>query len=289
MDKLYIRKIVAVWAFDNDNQAVWKCSEVDKLKLSQDGERVKKKDSSGSVMYQFDRAKSAKLSFDAVVWGVDLISALSGTAKSEADEYNPINVPYTQSWILTDEDVAKGSLLLEHQPSNKMELSLHKLSKENSVESAYRYNDITSTEGMFSYDAKTNSVLLPTNVKVGDTIEIIYEYQAFRATKIINNAFAFPPSWKVKILALASKPCNTDKIFAVWITANNAKTTLNNDFNFELEETLNITLELGYKFCDNKKNLYEIVLVDGDEQEEPPTHEYFTLDISVLDGEDTIL
>jgi len=43
MDKFFLRKIVAVWAFDSSNEAVWKCRNVSKLKITQDGTTVRKK------------------------------------------------------------------------------------------------------------------------------------------------------------------------------------------------------------------------------------------------------
>lgn len=265
MDKLLIRKVAAVWAFDENNEAVWKCADVEKLKLSQEGESIRKKDSSGATMFQLDRNKSAKISFEAVIWGFDLISALQGSEKETATEFERINVPFAESFRLTATDIENGYVTLSQRPSeNEAErmIAFHKLTGQDTIDKKYRYNSIAASEDMFSYTYLTNRLMLPTDCVEGDFVEAVYEYPSRKATRIVNSADKFPTPWKVRFLVLASEPCNVDKIFAVWISANNAKSAISNDINFELEESLNVTLELGHKFCDNKKTLYEIVVAD---------------------------
>lgn len=288
MEKLFIREVVAVWAFDQQNKAVWKCSDVGKLKLSQDGETTKKKGSRGETIFQLNRNKSARLTFETNIWGVDLISALSGSKTEKATLYEPIQAPFVESWVIEPSHLRDGFITLTQRPCDNSTISLHKLSVDSSIDTAYNYNGITATSDSFSYNPKNNSIVLPTGIQRGDIIEVLYDYRAYKASKTVNSQNEFPEAWKVKVLVLASQPCDTDKVCAVWITANNARTTLSNEFKFELEESLTISLELGHEFCDNNQNLYEIIVVDEDDGETPKI-EYFTLNVSLLDNQDILL
>jgi hypothetical protein len=108
--------------------------------------------------------------------------------------------------------------------------------------------------------------MLPTNLGIGDMIEIVYEYDSYRGVEIINSSHTIPETWKVRILMLASPVCNIDKISSIWLTARNATPDINTTLDFNVEDNIPITLELGRNYCSDDK-LYEIVTagVDGDE------------------------
>lgn len=154
MEKLFIREVVAVWAFDQQNKAVWKCSDVGKLKLSQDGETTKKKGSRGETIFQLNRNKSARLTFETNIWGVDLISALSGSKTEKATLYEPIQAPFVESWVIEPSHLRDGFITLTQRPCDNSTISLHKLSADSSIDTAYDYNGITATSDSFSYNPK---------------------------------------------------------------------------------------------------------------------------------------
>ena len=272
MDKFFIRKVSAVWAFNKLNEAVWKCSDVTHLRISQDGETTRKRDSSGATMFRLNTSKSATVSFDVALWDMNILSAMSGGEIRKLDggenpyDIEPICIPYAQSYTLTADDIELGYVELSETPRKNdwgyYEISAHKLSKEDTIERAYQQS-LEADDDHFSVDDIERLFFIPTSLRAGDVLEVLYEFNAYKGTEIVNTVNSIPETWKVRFLLLVSPVCSTDKIMSVWITANNASPDISNELNFEVDENISIRLELGCSACDDKKKLYEIVIADN--------------------------
>ena len=68
---------------------------------------------------------------------------------------------------------------------------------------------------------------------------------------------------------LVSPICNVDVVSAVWITARNATPESQFSLDVNVEDNIPVSLELGYNFCDNNKELYEIVSAGAAVEGEP--------------------
>lgn len=266
MDKFFIREIAAVWAFNQQNEAVWKCSNVGKLKITQDGNTIRKKDAQGATIFKMDTAKSVNISFEVSYWDFNILSLLSGsemrTLDGTANPYltEPINVPYTETHTLTVRDINNGYIMLEESPfqyeNMTHELSLYKTNNADAILNVYQENIFADDE---HYRIQNNKLYLPESLTDGDTIEMVYEFASRRGVELINSANDTPETYKVRILMLISPICSTDLIEAVWITANNATPDMALSLDFGVEENIPVNLELGYSLCDGEKKLYGIV------------------------------
>lgn len=285
MDKFFIRKVSTIWAFNKLNEAVWKCSDISHFKISQDGEITRKTDSSGATMFRLCTDKSAAVSFDIAMWDLNILSALSGSEMRKLDgTENPydielIHVPYAQSFTLTDTDITNGYVTLDVEPRLNQfgyyEISAHKLSADDSIETAYQQSvEVDNTHFSVTNDKQFN---LPTSLNAGDVIEMLYEYETRKGVEIVNTLTSMPETWKVRFLLLVSPICNTEKIMSIWVTANNATPDISNELNFDITEDISVRLELGCNACDNDNRLYEIVvaenLSDGSDGVELRTHD----------------
>ena len=272
MDKFFIRKVSAVWAFNKYDEAVWKCSDVSRFRITQDGEVTRKQDSSGATVFRLNTSKSASVSFEVSQWDLNIISAISGSEMRKLDgtenpyDIEPICVPYVQSHTLTQADINNGYVDLNETPrindSGYYEISAHQLSQDDSIEKPFQQGAVPDDEH-FAISSTNGTFLLPTSLVEGDIVEILYEFNAYKGTEIVNSVTKMPETWKVRFLLLVSPVCNTEKIMSVWVTANNATPDISTELSFELDETIPIRLELGCTVCDGKKKLYEIVLADN--------------------------
>lgn len=274
MDKFFLRQIVAVWAFDSNNEAVWKCRNVGKLRITQDGTTTRKKDASGSTIFQIVTDKSVKISFEVSEWDFDVLTSITGAEKRELNGTDnpyfiePIFVPYAEIHTLTNADITNGYIVLDNSPRknqfNYYEISVHKINSSDSILVNYHQGSAVDAE-VFTVD--DNKLMLPRDVGEGDMIETVYEYDSYRGVEIINSEHVIPETWKVRILMLASPVCNTDKISSIWLTARNATPEVINSLDFNIEDNIPISLELGRNYCGDDK-LYEIVsagAVNGNE------------------------
>lgn len=266
MDKFFLRKIVAVWAFDKNNEAVWKCSNVGRLKITQEGETIRKRDAQGATIFKMDTAKSANISFEVSYWDFNILSMISGSDKRELDgrgnpyRIEPIIVPHTEIHTVTERDITKGYFTLEEYPHKNdfhyCDIALHKLAGMDSISTVYHQSITADDEHFYVQDRK---LMLPTSLNVGDEIETVYEYESYYGSELINTANKVPETWKVRILMLVSPICNTDIVNSIWITARNATPEMALSLDLSAEDNIPISLNLGYSMCDKNKKLYEIV------------------------------
>lgn len=266
MDKFFIREIAAVWAFNKQNEAVWKCTNIGKLKITQDGETIRKKDSQGATIFKMDTAKSASISFEVNYWDFNILSMISGADKRTLDGTDnpymiePINVPYAQDIILTVEDIENGYVELDETPRRNeygvCEMSMFRTGKGDTILQNYK-------QGLFAdethFAVEGNKLMFPTSLSDEDRFEIVYEFNSAVGVELINSADKVPETWKVRILMLVSPICNTDIVSAVWLTANNATPDMSVSLDLGAEDNIPVSLELGYSICDDKKELYKIV------------------------------
>ena len=273
MDKFFLRQIVAVWAFDSSNEAVWECRNVSKLKIIQDGTTVRKKDALGATIFQIMTDKSARISFEVAEWDFNVLTGVTGAEERKLDGSDnpyliePIHVPHAEIHTLSDADIENGYIVLENEPRKNQygfcEIAVHQIDGADAILVNF-HQGLAVDETVFRVDG--GKLMLPTNLGIGDMIEIVYEYDSYRGVEIINSSHTIPETWKVRILMLASPVCNIDKISSIWLTARNATPDINTTLDFNVEDNIPIALELGRNYCSDDK-LYEIVTagVDGDE------------------------
>ncbi len=277
INSIAIKQIIGAWAFKSDETVAWMCSQVENLQITQDGESTEKQDANGSTIFSIDRNKSCQISFDSSVLDLSLVAALNGTERVDATSTAKIKVPYIQRFTLSDDDVNTNKYItLTKTPVGgaSAKISLHTLTTDGSLDDNYK-QDSETTKTTFYYNPDGNKIMLPTNnvaseqagnviLPVGTRVEVIYEYEVSKGVKVVNAADKFPDAAKVRFLVLAVDLCDQTHVRALWITANNAKPQTGNTIGFSLEDTISVTLNLAYSYCDKSKDFYEISVADED-------------------------
>lgn len=278
INSIAIKQIIGAWAFDSSEEIKWMCSQVENLQITQDGETTEKQDANGSTIFSIDRNKSCQISFDSSVLDLSLIAALNGTERIDATSTSKIRVPYIERFTLTSDDVNQNKYIkLTKKPfgDSAAKISFHTLTTDGSLDGNYKQSSETSKTTFWYNPSGTDyKVMLPTNneeeaqttgdviLTVGTRVEVIYEYEVIAGVKVVNAADKFPDAAKVRFLVLAVDLCDQSKVRALWITAKNAKPETGNTIGFSLEDTISVTLDLAYSYCDTDKSFYEITVAD---------------------------
>lgn len=269
INSIAIKQVIGAWAFDSSESIKWMCSQVENLQITQDGETTEKRDSNGSVIFTIDRNKSCQISFDSSVLDLSLIAALNGTERIDASTDAPIRVPNIERFTLKTADVTNGYVALAKTPVAEVggayKISFHTLTTDNSLEDNYDQVSSAATSTKFYYDSANNRIYFPTDsdvFKAGTKIEVIYEYSVTAGVKVVNAADKFPDAAKVRFLVLAVDLCDQTKVRALWITARNSKPQTGNTIGFNLDDTISVTLDLAYSYCQESKDFYDITIAD---------------------------
>ena len=277
LNSIAIKQIIGAWALDSSQEVKWMVSNVENLQITQDGETTEKQDSNGSTIFSIDRNKSCQISFDSSVLDLSLVAALNGTERIDATSTAKIKVPYIQRFTLTTDDVNTNKYItLAKTPVGgaSAKISFHTLTTDGSLDDNYK-QDSETTKTTFIYNPTGNKIMLPTDneatqatgnviLPVGTRVEVIYEYEAIKGVQVVNAADKFPDAAMVRFLVLAVDLCDQTKVRALWITANNAKPQTGNTIGFSLEDTISVTLNLAYSYCDTDKSFYTISVADED-------------------------
>ena len=276
INSIAIKQIIGAWAFDSSEEIKWMCSQVQNLQITQDGETTEKQDANGSTIFSIDRNKSCQISFDSSVLDLSLISALNGTERVDATSASKIRVPYIERFTITSGNITDKYIELTKTPvgGSAASISFHTLTTDGSLKDNYKQDSVTTTT-TFKYEANGNKIMLPTNnsatdptgavidaLAVGTRVEVIYEYEVVAGVQVVNAADKFPDAAKVRFLVLAVDLCDQTKVRALWITANNAKPQTGNTIGFNLEDTISVTLNLAYSYCDTDKSFYTISVAE---------------------------
>ena len=271
INSIAVKQIIGAWALDSSSDVIWMASQVENLQITQDGESVEKKDSTGSTIFSINRNKSCQISFDSSVLDLGLIASLNGVEKQEATNDAPIRVPYIERFTLSAANVSAGYVTLAKTPvaetGGTYKISFHTLTTDGSLEDNYEQVAAAATSTKFYYDSTNHRIYFPTDAtifKAGCRIEVIYEYSVTAGVKVANAADKFPDAAMVRFLVLAVDLCDQTKVRALWITAKNAKPQTGNTISFNLEDTISVTLDLAYSYCDETKDFYEITVADED-------------------------
>lgn len=271
INSIAIKQIIGAWGFRGDDTLSWMASNVENLKITQDGETTEKRDANGSVIFTINRNKSCQVSFDSSVLDLSLVAALNGVEKEDASSDAPIRVPYIDRFTLKAADVTAGYVTLSKTPvaetGGTYKISFHTLTTDGSLDENYSQVSSAATATKFYYDSTNHRVYFPTDAtafKAGTKIEIIYEYSVTSGVRVVNAADKFPDSSKVRFLVLAVDLCNDSMVRALWLTCPSAKPQTGNTIGFNLEDTISITLDLSYSYCQEDKSFYEISVADED-------------------------
>ena len=270
INSIAIKQIVGAWAFKSNEEVAWMCSQVENLQIQQDGETTEKKDSNGATIFTIDKNKSCQISFDSSVLDLNLIAALNGTDRVDATNLATIRVPYIDRKVISSDDKTAGYITLTKpvvaETGGGYKISFHTLTDDNSLQANHAQvasgTEPTATE--FAYNPTGKKLYFPTNLIAGTKIEVIYEYEVSNGAKVTNAADKFPDAAKVRFLVLAVDLCDQTRVRALWITAKNAKPQTGNTIGFNLDDTISVTLNLAYSYCDDDKSFYEIAVADED-------------------------
>lgn len=267
INSIAIKQIIGAWAFTADKQIAWMCSQVENLQISQSGDQIAKTDSNGSTIFTVDRNKSCQITFDSSVLDLSLIAALNGTERVDASNDKKIKVPHIERKTLTATDITNKYVTLSKTPiavNGTYTISFHTLTTDRSLDTNYEAVSGAATATKFYYDSAQKRLYFPTALTAGTIIEIIYEYEATAGVKVTNSADKFPDAAEVRFLAIATDLCSQNSTAkALWITAKNAKPATGNTIGFNLDDTISVTLDLAYSYCDDDKSFYEISVCDG--------------------------
>ncbi len=254
---------------NDDGSAAWLSQQIANLTISCDGETVDKTDANGNTIFTIQKAKTCEVTFDTPLMDLNLIAAMNGSTKTEADNNNKINIPKMETIEITSNNrtaiaLAKPVVNSGTQEHQVYKISVATLTPAGFIKQKYTFGvAVDADTHTFTYNSSTKTLGFANgDLQVGDKILISYEYQSETGVQIINSVNDFPQTSRVKFLVKGYDACDQSTAKYLWIILPNAKFTSNYSVTMDLESDISCSLSCAFDYCSEDKELYRMVIAE---------------------------
>ena len=239
-----------------DDSVLFSINQIQNASLNCASESTDAVDAMGTPIATFYRAKSAEFSAENALFDMNLMATQLGTEKKVASSTSKITVPAMESFV------AEGTTYeLKHVPTGAIK-EIYVLNNDSTFGTKYTV-ETEAGESVFSIDGQT--ITLPTNVKTGAEMFVMYEYETDKAVEVINSAKNFPVGCKFVMEVLGCDVCDQTNLVYAYVIFNNAKLSPDFDWSIATDGTHPFSMKAQQDYCDREKKLFSII-IPGDEE-----------------------
>ena len=264
LDDIIIDRIQYGVATDFKDKLLYVLTQLSEASINISADSVDAVDNLGTLIKRFYRGKTGEFTATNALINLNIIAAMSGTAKKYASDTNSINMPRITT-VKSGQTLDLG----DNYVAGSVEVSvLHG----NGAMGATFALDTTATDETFAIDS--NGVLTPpTGLSSDDfdTTKDVFLVKYWRAitsdgVKIVNSANAFPQTIHLYLKALAVDPCSPDELRSCYIYLPSFQPSPEVSISLTTDATLDYTGALQVDYCNADKVLYELYWADEDKE-----------------------
>ena len=207
-----------------DDSVLFSINQIQNASLNCASESTDAVDAMGTPIATFYRAKSAEFSAENALFDMNLMATQLGTEKKVASAASKIVAPAMESFTVE----AGKSYALKHAPKADP-VEIYALNADSTFGVKYTLGT-AAADGVFAI--KDGVLTLPTDVKVGTEMFVMYEYETENAVEVVNSAKNFPVGCKFVMEVLGCDVCDQTNLVYAYVIFNNAK--LSPDFDWSI-------------------------------------------------------
>lgn len=214
-------------------------------------------DALGTPIAEFDRGKEAEFSAENSMFDLGLYAAQMGKEKEIA----------TSETVITDapmfeEIEVKGTsdekYTLKETPKNDIAF-IYLLNNDGTLGTSFKLGSQASAT---DFARSEKEITLPTGLKAGDTLFVMYEYDLKAGVAVTADAVNFPKKGVFRMEVLGCDVCDQEELIHAYVEFFNAKLDGNVDYSFTTDGTHPFTIKALQSYCDSKKRLFRIIIPD---------------------------
>ena len=226
-------------------------------------------DALGTPIAEFDRGRSAEFSAENSLFDLGLYAAQMGNKKEDASEKETKAPTFEEIEIQGTEN---ETYVLKHIPVNEVEVptpinSIYLLNEDETLGEIYKYGTQASNkEFAFAFDSESDptsaTITLPTGLKKGDRLLVVYDYMMKSGVTVTADAINFPKRGKFIMEVLGADVCDQESLVHAYVVFHKAKLDGNVDYSFTTDGTHPFTIKAMQDYCAKEKKLFTIVVPD---------------------------
>lgn len=263
------RVLRGVFSDKNDN-IIFALNQVQNLSLNSTSESQEIVDALGVSIMELMRSKAIEASAENAIYDFGLLAAQYGTEKVTATATEMLQVPTMESFEVPAlaEGATNAKYTLKHTPV-KAPVAIYALNGDSTLGAKYAAEETETSAQATTFVYADGVIELPADVKEGDEMFVMYEYESENAVEIINKANEFAKMGKMTFECLVYDVCDPEtKIFAYVILP---RFQLSNDFDWAIggdSQTHSFSGKAHVDYCSKDKKMVRVVIVDDEEDEE---------------------
>ena len=237
-----------------DDSVLFSINQIQNASLNCASESTDAVDALGTPIATFYRAKSAEFSAENALFDMNLMATQMGTAKKVATASSKITVPAMESFT-----VAEGlKYTLKHAPK-VAPTEIYAINGDSTF--GVKYTSATSASATaFAYDEANHALTLPTGVKAGSEMFVMYEYDSENAVEVVNSATNFPVGCKFVMEVLGCDVCDQTNLIYAYLVFPNFKLSPDFDWSIATDGTHPFSGRAQQDYCDKQKLLFNIII-----------------------------
>ena len=249
------RVLRGIFTDKNDN-VIFALNQIQDLSLNQTSESQEVQDAFGVSIAELMRSKALEASANNAIYDFGLLAAQYGTTKTEVGTklvvptMESFEVPESKEYTLKNTPVAEPTVI-------------YALNGDSTLGAKY-VKESAASETAFAYADGTIS--LPTGVKTGAEMFVMYEYETENAIEVVNKANEFAKLGKMTFEILAYDVCDPEtKLYGYLILP---KFQLSNDFDWSIggdSQQHAFSGKALVDYCSKDKKMCRVVIVDDEE------------------------
>lgn len=253
MNNFVIDRILRAVGKSKAGDVLFAINQVTNPSLSVTSETAEAVDALGSRIAVFNRAKSCEFSAENALFDMNLMAVQAG-AKNEKAKGAIIRGAVKE--VPAFDSMENGELA--HTPVPADAVKIYEVNGDGSFGAEVKKSADGGTDGGF--------VLEGTKVTKGLAEDkqyiAVYEYDASEAVAVINSAEDFPTACELVLEVLGCDVCDQEKLIYAYLIFPNFKISPDFDWSIATDSTHPFSGMAMQNYCDTKKELYRLVIVE---------------------------
>lgn len=233
-------------------------NQIQDLSINATSETKDKTDANGVLIKRFYTAKNVEVSAQNAVFSLSLLALQAGDEKLVASAQNKLVVPRIMKVAAADSPVT-----LPEAPIAGT-LSVTGLKTTGAPDSALAYEADTEA-GAGKYALSGTTLTLPTDAT--DKVQIVYMYEAEKATKVIETSGKFPKTSELILSVLVCDACDTETLRHAYIVFPSFQMSPDFDLSIATDATHPFSGIAQVDYCGGEQQLFYIAVSEDDVEE----------------------
>ena len=242
-----------------DDSVLFAINQISNPSLTCSSESTDAVDALGTPVATFYRSKTAEFSAENAMFDMNLMAVQVGAEKKVASASSKILTPAFEKVS------GATATVLKHNPKT-LPTYCYALNGDGTLGTKYTKADsAAATTFAIATTGDKTTITPPTGLGADVELLVIYEYESESGVSVTNSAKKFPKGCKFTLEVLGCDVCDQTNLLFAYLIFPNFKLSPDFDWNIATDGAHPFSGKAMQEYCKKDNKLFEIIVVDGDD------------------------